>query len=205
MSNAYLCNHMMLQSGGGTWDTGLYTVRGVGSGSRDCYRDVDVWRANGCTPRIWGSKYRIRHRIQIVMFRTIRVDHTNCLRVPIKIHSFSSRVCPFCPDVVLFPVRTSSWYVYYESIKWEVHRRLMYECRCDERLNSKSEGRTSNRKHKWYSVRRVIVCLLWIDKARALGLADKTYMSVGVMKDYKLKLRDLRASHTLGWSWNWNT
>jgi hypothetical protein len=24
-----------MQSGGGTWDTGLYTVRGVGSGSRD--------------------------------------------------------------------------------------------------------------------------------------------------------------------------
>jgi hypothetical protein len=22
------------------------------------------------------------------------------------------------------------------------------------------------------------------------------------MKDYKLKLRDLRSSHTLGWSWN---
>jgi hypothetical protein len=30
-------------------------------------------------------------------------------------------------------------------------------------------------------------------------------MSVGVMKDYKLKLRDLRVSDTLGWSWNWNT
>jgi hypothetical protein len=29
----------------------------------------------------------------------------------------------------------------------------------------------------------------------------KPYMSVGVMEDYKL--RDLRASHTLGWSWNW--
>jgi hypothetical protein len=28
-------------------------------------------------------------------------------------------------------------------------------------------------------------------------------MSVGVMEDYKL--RDLRASHTLGWSCNWNT
>ncbi len=28
---------------------------------------------------------------------------------------------------------------------------------------------------------------------------DKVYMSVGVMKDYKLKLRKLRASHTLGW------
>ena len=26
-------------------------------------------------------------------------------------------------------------------------------------------------------------------------------MSVGVMKDYKLKQRNLRASHTLGWSW----
>jgi hypothetical protein len=43
-------------------------------------------------------------------------------------------------------------------------------------------------------------CLLWIDKAR---VKDKTYMSVGVMEDYKL--RDLRDSHTLGWSWNWNT
>ena len=27
-------------------------------------------------------------------------------------------------------------------------------------------------------------------------------MSVGVMKDYKLKLRDLHASHTLGWLGN---
>jgi hypothetical protein len=30
-------------------------------------------------------------------------------------------------------------------------------------------------------------------------------MSVGVMKDYKHKLRNLHDSHTLGWSWNWNT
>ncbi len=28
-------------------------------------------------------------------------------------------------------------------------------------------------------------------------------MSVGVMEDYKL--RDLRVSHTLGWSWNWSS
>jgi hypothetical protein len=27
-------------------------------------------------------------------------------------------------------------------------------------------------------------------------------MSVGVTKDYKLKLRNLHASYTLGWSWN---
>jgi hypothetical protein len=30
-------------------------------------------------------------------------------------------------------------------------------------------------------------------------------MIVGVTKDYKLKVRNLHASHTLGWSWNWNT
>jgi hypothetical protein len=35
-----------------------------------------------------GSDPRIRHRIQIGMFRTIRVDHTNCLQVDIKTHSF---------------------------------------------------------------------------------------------------------------------
>ena len=33
--NEHLCNHIHLQSGGGTWGTVLYTVRGVGSGSRD--------------------------------------------------------------------------------------------------------------------------------------------------------------------------
>jgi hypothetical protein len=30
-------------------------------------------------------------------------------------------------------------------------------------------------------------------------------MSIGVTKDYKLKVKNLHASHTLGWSWNWNT
>jgi hypothetical protein len=40
--NAHLCNHILLQSGCGTWVTALYTVRGVGSGGRD----VDAWRAN---------------------------------------------------------------------------------------------------------------------------------------------------------------
>jgi len=99
-----LCNHILLQSGGGTWGTVMYTVRGVGSGSRD----VDACRANGLyaedrglqVPMTLehpvtssgktapGSDPRIRHRIQIVMFRSIRVDHTNCLQVAIKTHSF---------------------------------------------------------------------------------------------------------------------
>jgi hypothetical protein len=51
LSNAHLCNHMLLQSGGGTWDTSLYTPRGVGSGSRD----VDVWHANGSVRRVSGA------------------------------------------------------------------------------------------------------------------------------------------------------
>ncbi len=34
-----------------------------------------------------GSDPRIRHRIQTGMFRSIRVDHTNCLQVAIKTHS----------------------------------------------------------------------------------------------------------------------
>jgi hypothetical protein len=41
--NVNLCNHIHLQSGGGTWGTDLDVVRGVGSGSRD----VDAWRVNG--------------------------------------------------------------------------------------------------------------------------------------------------------------
>jgi hypothetical protein len=42
-----------------------------------------------------GPDPRIRHRIQIGMFRPIRVDHTNCLQVAIKTHSFR----PFPPAV----------------------------------------------------------------------------------------------------------
>jgi hypothetical protein len=33
-------------------------------------------------------------------------------------------------------------FVYYESIKRELNIRLMYECRCDERLRAKAEGST---------------------------------------------------------------
>ena len=33
-------------------------------------------------------------------------------------------------------------FVYYETIKREVNKRLIYECRCDERLKAKAEGST---------------------------------------------------------------
>ncbi len=31
-------------------------------------------------------------------------------------------------------------FVYYETINRELNARLMYECRCDEKLKAKSEG-----------------------------------------------------------------
>ncbi len=33
-------------------------------------------------------------------------------------------------------------FFYYEVIKREINRRLIYECRCDERLKDKAEGST---------------------------------------------------------------
>ena len=55
---AHLCNHILLQSGGGTWGTALYTGGGVVSGSRD----VDAWRASALyaegrglqVPMVWS-------------------------------------------------------------------------------------------------------------------------------------------------------
>jgi hypothetical protein len=97
---------MPLQSGGGTWGTALYAVRGVGSERRD----VDAWHANGLyaedrglqVPMVLkhgpvtssgksapGPDPRIRHRTQIGMFRPIRMDHTNCLQVAIKTLQFN--------------------------------------------------------------------------------------------------------------------
>ena len=48
---AHLCDHILLQNGGGTWGTSLYTIRGMGSGSRD----VDAWRANVSVRRESGA------------------------------------------------------------------------------------------------------------------------------------------------------
>ena len=37
-------------------------------------------------------------------------------------------------------VRKKNIFVYYEKIKRNIKRRLIYECRCDERLQPKTEG-----------------------------------------------------------------
>jgi hypothetical protein len=63
--------------------------------------------------------------------------------------------------------------VYDESRKREVKTRPIYECRGDERLTTQ------------------------VEKSR---VRDKMYNRVGVMKDYYLKLRYLRAADTLGGS-----
>jgi hypothetical protein len=47
--------------------------------------------------------------------------------------------------------------------------------------------------------------LLFIMNRWSVSQRQDLYMSVGEMKDQKLKLRNLRSSHTLGCSGNWNT
>ncbi len=39
-------------------------------------------------------------------------------------------------------VLTGGEVVYYKTIKREFNKRIIYECRCDERLKGKSEGST---------------------------------------------------------------
>jgi hypothetical protein len=62
---------MLLESGGGTWVTALYTVKGVGSGSRDVLQvpmtldHVPVTSNGKSAP---GPDVRIRYRIQIACF-----------------------------------------------------------------------------------------------------------------------------------------
>ncbi len=91
--------------GGGTWGTALYTVEvwvlGVGMSTPGAQtalyaedRGLQVPMAlehgpvtsRGKTSP--GSDPRISHRIQIGMFRPIRLDHTNCLQVAIKTFMF---------------------------------------------------------------------------------------------------------------------
>jgi hypothetical protein len=44
-------------------------------------------------------------------------------------------------SALLLPSYSSqSFFVYYESIKRELERRPIYECRCDERLKTKAES-----------------------------------------------------------------
>jgi hypothetical protein len=64
----------------------------------------------------------------------------------------------------------------------------------------KLQRRVSNDSCELYMSLLWICCLLWIDETKT---NIKPIYEFGGMKNYKL--RDLHASHTLGWSWNWNT
>jgi len=105
--------------GGGTWGTALYTVEvwvlGVGMstpGAQTALYAEDrglqvpmalehgpVTSSGQAAP---GPDPRIRHRIQIGMFRPIRLDHTNCLQVAIKTHSFIDYRTPLSKTPLLF-------------------------------------------------------------------------------------------------------
>ena len=106
--NAHLCNHILLQkwwwdlghssvhcSRCGLWESGCRRLSRKRLYAED--RGLQVPMALDHRPVISRGKAapgpdpRIRHRIQIGMFRPIRVDHTNCLQVAIKTHSFIYR------------------------------------------------------------------------------------------------------------------
>jgi hypothetical protein len=60
----------------------------------------------------------------------------------------------------------------------------------------------------YYCLYLVSIPSLYVKMKRIYGLYSVKpetllFIMIGVMEDYKL--RDLRVSHTLGWSWNWNT
>ena len=103
-------------------DRTVMTVRGVSTG--------------------WGTHTR---RLSCSLRRTFQTCQNDCSRRP-RCPCRSSHHC-HCgviyrrlslslSDVVM----TKN--VYYESIKWEVKIKPIFECRCDERLNPKSEEST---------------------------------------------------------------
>ncbi len=74
--------------------------------------------------------------------------------------------------------RQTSFFYYYEMIKRELNERLLYECRCDERLNSKPERSTCLS----YTV-SVFTVSLFIINRESESYRENLNMSVGVMKD----------------------
>ena len=48
-------------------------------------------------------------------------------------------------------------FVYYESIKRELNKRLIFECRCDAGLKAKAEGSTHLAYTRWSSLVRIVV------------------------------------------------
>ena len=90
--------------------------------------------------------------------------------------------------------------------KWKLKRRLVYECRCDERLKGRAEGSTLG-----YSGYAVDCFLLCIDKTKVEFIlfdyeSRKWEVKTRLIyedrslwwKTQKLNLRNLHVSHTLG-------
>jgi hypothetical protein len=124
-------------------------------------------------------------------------------------------------------LESSTPFFYYEWIKRELQTRPLNECRCDERLKTKGEESTRLSYTGLHGELEHPVVLPRMLPTRVLSYEDTTarrslkylfimnqqseserqniYVGVGVMKDYNLTLRNLLISHTLSWSWSWNT
>ncbi len=93
--------------------------------------------------------------------------------------------------------------VYHESIKAKTrskYKTYIYECRCDERLKDKVEGSTRLTHTGWHGGLEHLKI--------ETKLIDERFASVMDECDgwlWDRDARDLRASHTLGWSWNFVT
>jgi hypothetical protein len=96
-------------------------------------------------------------------------------------------------------------------------KKLFYYDRSDERLKTKTEKSTrlvytglhGELEHLKVKTRKDYVScervLLFIMNRESESERKDVRMRIGVMKDYKLKRRNLHVSHTLGYTRNWNT
>ncbi len=92
-----------------------------------------------------------------------------------------------------------SWRGCLRSINREIKRTLIYEYRCDESLKTKKEqstrltdtGLVVELEHLKTKTR-----FLFIMNKKIENYREDLYMSIGVMKDQKIKRRNLHASQT---------
>jgi hypothetical protein len=114
-----------------------------------------VYVESRVTSLIWVSYYRCIERLKTKTEGSKRFTYTEFdgrrghLKIDMRLRGewFESEVeCvmwKLSDDLRPEAPRRSIFVVYYESmIKRELNRRLMYECRCDERLKAKAEGST---------------------------------------------------------------
>ena len=87
-----------------------------------------------------GEKGLIISDNQTQTYLIITINDTSTGDLPLIITI--SDTCKNQSKKLDFDTRFICLYVYYESIKRELNKRLIFECRCDARLKAKAEGST---------------------------------------------------------------